>query len=63
MQIDENKLLEGDPLTPDRFDLTVQIGSLPLKHPIPDGWRVLTGNNFYSKIARVAYRYQIEEGL
>jgi len=27
---------------------------------IPDGWRVLDGNNDFSRIARVAMRFEVE---
>lgn len=58
-----NKLLEGDPLDPSGCDLIVQLARLPVGQPVPEGWRVLTGNEHTSQIARVAMRYEIEDGL
>jgi hypothetical protein len=55
-------LIEGDPMEPQSTDLIVQINTAPVGARIADGWRVLTGNARESQIARVAYRYEIEEG-
>lgn len=57
-----NTLLTGDPLDPSSTDLIVQKAFLPFGDPVPDGWRVLTGNNWASEVARVAYRFEIEGG-
>ena len=53
-------LVEGDALKPDSNDLLVQRTHLPVGEPVPEGWRVLTGNNEASLIARVAYRFECE---
>lgn len=53
-------LLEGDPMDPQSTDLIVEQKRLAIGRPVPDGWRVLTGNMNDSLIARVAYRYEIE---
>mgnify|MGYP003675410366 FL=1 len=54
-----NKLVEGDALEPNDLDLIVQQGRLNVGLPVPQGWRVLTGNQFESHVARVAYRFEI----
>jgi hypothetical protein len=46
-----NYLLSGDPLAPSSTDLIAQTKSLAVGERVPDGWRVLTGNE-----ARVANR-------
>jgi hypothetical protein len=54
-------LLSGNPFEPCSTDTIVQFDSLPVGERIPDGWRVLSGNERESTMARVAYRYEIEE--
>lgn len=54
-------LLSGNPFEPCGSDVIVQFDSLAVGSPVPDGWRVLSGNERQSEIARVAYRYEIEE--
>lgn len=54
-------LVSGDPLTPLGSDVIVQIGVLSVGRPVPEGWRVLTGNSNVSKIARVVLRCEVEE--
>ncbi len=56
-----NVLLAGDPLFPEDTDLIVQRGYLKVGDPVPDGWRVLTGNPRESLVARVVHRYEVEE--
>lgn len=56
-----NFLFEGDAFEQDDSDIIVQKGYLPVGKPIPDGWRVLTGNSTNSVVYRVAYRYEIED--
>ncbi len=56
----QNILLSGDAMEPNSCDLIVQLDSLRVGLPVPDGWRVLSGNVEQSQIARVAYRYEIE---
>ena len=57
----QNKLIEGDALEPCSTDLIVQTGQLEVGKRVPEGWRVLTGNNHTSQVARVVYRYEVEE--
>jgi len=57
-----NRAVTGDPLSPAGDDLIAQTALLPVGEQKPDGWRVLTGNATHSLIARVAMRYEIEEG-
>jgi hypothetical protein len=58
----KNVLLEGDACAPDRYDLIAQTATVPLQETIGNtGWRILSGNNEYNYIGRVAYRYEIEE--
>lgn len=54
-------LIEGDAMAPSSTDLIAQTDSLKVGLPVPKGWRVLTGNERESVIARVAYRFEIEE--
>jgi hypothetical protein len=56
-----NTLISGDPLNPSSTDLIAQTNYLRVDQPLPSGWRVLTGNIHTSLIARVCYRYEIEE--
>lgn len=55
-----NYLLSGDPLEPSSCDLIAQTKSLDVGKPVPDGWRVLSGNERQSTIGRVCYRYEAE---
>jgi hypothetical protein len=55
-----NILISGDPLNPQSTDLIVQKKNLAVDQPVPDGWRVLTGNLRTSLIARVCYRYEAD---
>ncbi len=56
-----NWLLDGDPLAPTGIDLIAQTARLEVGKPVPEGWRVITGNAQDSLIARVAMRCEIEE--
>ena len=42
-------------------DLIAQQGYLAVGERVPEGWRVLTGNAISSLVARVAYRFEIED--
>lgn len=53
-------IIDGDALDPSSTDLLAQVATLVVGEPVPEGWRVLTGNERTSQIARVAYRYEIE---
>lgn len=44
-------------------DVIAQIETIRTGDPIPEGWRVLTGNAMFSQMARVALRYEIEDEL
>lgn len=55
------QLLRGDPMEPLGSDIIAQFDSLDVGLPVPAGWRVLSGNLQSSEIARVAYRFEIEE--
>lgn len=55
------QLISGNPLEPSSTDLIAQFDSLDVGRPVPAGWRVLSGNVRQSEIARIAYRYEIEE--
>lgn len=55
------ELIRGCPMEPSSTDVIAQFDSLPVGRPVPAGWRVLSGNIRESEIARVAYRYEIEE--
>ena len=56
----QNTLVKGDPLDPSAFDLIVQQGQLAVGQPVPQDWRILTGNNDSSLVVRVVYRYEVE---
>jgi len=56
-----NILIEGDPLAPSDTDIIAQSDRLDVGKPVPDGWRVMTGNETTSLIMRIAYRYEIDE--
>lgn len=55
----QNTLISGDPLNPCSTDLIAQLRQLPVGQPVPEGWRVLSGNLTHSTIARVAYRFEV----
>jgi hypothetical protein len=48
-------------LQPAPDDLLVQLDTLAVGQPLPEGWRVLSGNIHNSEITRVVMRYEIEE--
>ena len=60
MFITNNQLLRGDPLAPDAFDLIAQFAMLNVGDPVPDGWRVLSGNMHKSEIVRLVLRHEEE---
>lgn len=57
----ESRLLQGDPLNPASGDLIAQTARLNVGEPVPEGWRVLTGDEASSLIARVVLRYELED--
>jgi hypothetical protein len=56
-----NYLISGDALAPSSCDMIAQTKSLAVGERVPEGWRVLSGNNRESTIARVCFRYEAEE--
>ena len=54
-------LVDGDPMSPCSSDLIAQTALIAVGSKIPDGWRVLTGSATCSKIARVVFRFEIDE--
>ena len=54
-------LISGNPMEPESTDIIAQFDRLPVGRSVPDGWRVLSGNTTDSEIARVAFRFEIEE--
>lgn len=52
-------VIDGDALNPSDLDLIAQVAQLNVGEPVPEGWRVLTGNVSTSQVARVAYRFEI----
>lgn len=54
-------VIDGDALEPSSLDLIAQVGTLAVGESVPDGWRVLTGNERTSQVGRVAYRAEIED--
>lgn len=60
MSIVRSRLVDGDPLDPTPGDVIVQFATLAVGKPVPEGWRVLSGNIHSSTIARVVQRYELE---
>lgn len=58
----QSYLIQGDALEPSSCDLIAQTRSLAVGARVPDGWRVLSGNERESTIARVCYRFEAESG-
>lgn len=54
-------LISGDPLAPSSGDMIAETQSLAVDAAVPDGWRVLSGNERFSLIGRIALRYELEE--
>lgn len=61
LRVHSNTLHDGDPLEPSSMDIIIQEGSLPVGESVPEGWRVMTGNNSTSLVMRIVYRYEIED--
>lgn len=62
MRILRTVSLDGNGLeTPCAGDLFAQEALLPVGEALPEGWRVLTGNNDHSTIARVVMRCELED--
>lgn len=55
-------LISGCPLEPSSSDLIAQVDCLPVGAVVPPGWRVLSGKDRVSEMARVVYRYELESG-
>lgn len=53
-------LFEGDPLESLSTDILIQTARLDVGKPVPDTWRVMTGNSFDSLIMRIVYRYELD---
>tara|TARA_B100001250_G_C19257211_1_gene553342 strand:- start:215 stop:424 length:210 start_codon:yes stop_codon:yes gene_type:complete len=61
MQGIRNVLIEGNACEPDQYDLIAQTKTIRWEETLNiPGWRILTGNNQYNMIGRIAYRYEIE---
>ena len=56
-----NILARGDALEPQPDDLIVQVRTLPVGTPLPEGWTVTDGNMHNSEIIRVLTRWQLEQ--
>lgn len=54
------RLIKGDALHPNNCDLLALTGCLNVGLPVPDGWRVITGNQRSSLVAIIAMRYECE---
>ena len=59
----DSVILEGMALEPNSLDLIALKGRLDVGEPIPNGWRVMTGNSLHSLVVAVAYREEIEAAL
>lgn len=60
IRVTDNRLIEGDALNPTDSDIILQTGRLSVGESVPDGWRVMTGNNTDSLVMRAVYRFEIE---
>jgi len=58
-----SKLIEGDMFEPSSSDIIYQEGRLAVGLPVPEGWRVLTGNMHDSQVVRVVMRYEIDDAF
>ena len=56
-----NRLISGDPFDPSSGDMILQEGSLSVGDPVPEGWRVLSGNPTSSSVVRVVLRCEVED--
>jgi hypothetical protein len=56
----KSTLHSGNPLHPHGSDIIIQSTTLKVGKPVPEGWRVMTGNNNYSEIMRIVYRMELE---
>jgi hypothetical protein len=54
-------LLSGSALEPEPTDLIALTGQLAVGRPVPSGWNVMTGNQYSSLVAAVAYRQEVEQ--
>ena len=60
VNVNKTLLIEGDATSPRDSDLLLQQGTLKVGLPVPEGWRVLTGNQHFSEVWLIAYRYEIQ---
>jgi len=51
-------LVEGDAMVPEAYDLLTCVGRLAVGEPVPEGWRVVSGNNSSSLVVATAYRIE-----
>ena len=63
VRITAAKVIEGNALSPGENDIIYLEGRLDVGKPVPEGWRVLTGNNINSLVVWVGYRYELEDQL
>ena len=56
----KNILVRGDVFDPSDMDLIVQITTLAVGEPVPEGWKVTSGNMHNSEIVRVVTRSALE---
>jgi hypothetical protein len=54
-------LLSGDPMDPQTSDVIAICKTLAVGEPVPDGFRVISGNTHISEIWGIATRFDIEE--
>lgn len=60
VQVLDSALVRGEPLRPDQGDILAVLGRLDVGEPVPDGWRVLTGNAYTSLVAATFFRHELE---
>lgn len=55
-----NHLVSGDALSPQPSDIIAAFATITVDQPVPEGWRILSGNNLVSTVAFIGYRYELE---
>lgn len=61
VKVNDIKLVKGDESAASDTDLFTVLGRLDVDEPLPEGWRVLTGNRHSSLVAATFYRFELEK--
>lgn len=57
----EFTLIRGNAMQPEADDLIMVRDLLPVGKPVPEGFKVLSGNNHNSEIVGLFMRYELKE--